>query len=295
MLLLPGGVGRPCKPDTPIPCRGPASSVTSMGGEDVAVVESDRKEQASSQGIDFTLPGSRSEDVVTALKEAAVALSVEVRPGCALELDPVRVVRYYGGDVCRVVMPVHQTIQREVERDGHRWAAPLTDTGYLTFSLTAEPDGGVYVTAKVLGGSLFDLRSGVLKHLASRFDDPRQRRALLGARLDAVGTTLQKAPLEEPVTTDGAPGGSEVAGGSADRLVPSRLRDLRRWQEAWQVIEHMRDESRDTEDWGDDPRPTLDDYRDRLSVDISWRPSVRTIQKIVKAGERGMLDTPDRQ
>lgn len=75
------------------------------------------------------------------------------------------------------------------------------------------------------------------------------------------------------------------------KWVPRKADTLKRWREAYKVICAMRDERRDPDDWGNDPKPRLADYRDRLKDNLDWAPSEKTIGRIIGAGGAGWLKT----
>jgi hypothetical protein len=95
--------------------------------------------------------------------------------------------------------------------------------------------------------------------------------------IDALDAWLQGEDSEEPPVEE-----SESAGRPS---VPKGDMAFGRWQKAWRYIVRMRKESLD----GQGPL-RLDDVRDRLGDRMGWRPSVRTIQEVIKAGDAGLLE-----
>lgn len=93
----------------------------------------------------------------------------------------------------------------------------------------------------------------------------------------AKGETLTNA-ADEPETPN-------------ESLVPKRADAYSRWKKAYESILELRVTYRENyDDWNnDDPSPTLDDIRDHLASEVGWKPSGRTIQKIIKAGDNGEL------
>ena len=71
----------------------------------------------------------------------------------------------------------------------------------------------------------------------------------------------------------------------------TRLRHAR----AYALILDLREEYKSSfDDWTrEDPKPTLDDYRDALASSMDWRPSHRTISKIIREGDAGKLNHID--
>jgi hypothetical protein len=162
--------------------------------------------------VEFTLPGVQAEDVVAALKEAAADLSGDTGSGYVRSLGPVRVLRSPVGDVCHVAIPVTLGDPWTVEENGQRWQASASYKGRLVFSLVADAGDSVCVESRAEGEDGCDLRSGILKALASRFRDPAVQRALLYARAEALGCRQSTAEAEA------APGAGD---GSMDGAVES--------------------------------------------------------------------------
>ncbi len=101
-------------------------------------------------------------------------------------------------------------------------------------------------------------------------------------------TTSEVPALPEPSTQPGT-GQADATDPRQDWLPPKGAHARQRWVSAWRTIVEMRNEKRDVADWGDDSEPTQADYRDRLRDRNTWSPSERTIRKIIRAGEAGLL------
>lgn len=72
---------------------------------------------------------------------------------------------------------------------------------------------------------------------------------------------------------------------------PGRPDNSAKWKKAWAVIRKMRAEyaERNLDGETDRAMPTQGEMTQRLLATMKWGPSTRTIRKIVKAGEAGLL------
>ena len=95
---------------------------------------------------------------------------------------------------------------------------------------------------------------------------------------------------EDPSETDAKRDATQR--GARKPRVPSRQPDLARWRRAYPNLIETQERYREIYEDGDtdDPKPKMDDYRDALASEMGWRPTERTIRKILAAGGGGLLD-----
>ena len=105
---------------------------------------------------------------------------------------------------------------------------------------------------------------------------------------DAFTEGGEDRPRAAP-SADAAPATETSAKTQRPAWLPKKAETLARWSAAYEVICAMKKEERDPDDWGDDPRPRLADFRDRLAEEISWKPSDKTVSRIIQAGDTGWL------
>lgn len=73
--------------------------------------------------------------------------------------------------------------------------------------------------------------------------------------------------------------------------LPKRQRQLDKWKKAWSIIRKTRTQFQKEYDneSTENPSPKLDDLRDALARKMKWKPSEKTVSRIIKAGEEGLL------
>ena len=74
-------------------------------------------------------------------------------------------------------------------------------------------------------------------------------------------------------------------------IIPKTQKTLDSWTQAYQLIEEARkiymEEYMGLE--GDNPTPTIEEFRDYLASHMGWKRSERTLRKVIKAGDKGWL------
>lgn len=73
------------------------------------------------------------------------------------------------------------------------------------------------------------------------------------------------------------------------KWLPKTAKTLKKWREAYRILCKVRKEWRDPDDWGNDTTLKLADYRDALRSKMGWRPSEKTVSRILRAGDAGLL------
>jgi hypothetical protein len=73
--------------------------------------------------------------------------------------------------------------------------------------------------------------------------------------------------------------------------VPKKASYKKRYKEAYAIIKKVDKEFRESwnEDSRNNPKPKIEDYRDALANEMDWKPTDRTIQRILVAGKAGKL------
>ena len=66
--------------------------------------------------------------------------------------------------------------------------------------------------------------------------------------------------------------------------LPSRWADRQKWITAWDIIQEAREVYK-----GDRTNPTYAELRDAIGYEMDWFPSERTIRKILRAGDSGVI------
>jgi hypothetical protein len=74
-----------------------------------------------------------------------------------------------------------------------------------------------------------------------------------------------------------------------DIYLPKTPAAIERWRRIFALIEEMKDEASNSDDW-EGIMPTLADYRDRVIDRLGIRRSERTISDIIKAGAANLLN-----
>lgn len=73
--------------------------------------------------------------------------------------------------------------------------------------------------------------------------------------------------------------------------LPKRKSQLNKWKKAWSIIRKtqgkFKKEYENTRT--DNPEPKVDDLRDALGGGMNWKPSEKTVRRIIKAGDEGLL------
>jgi len=87
---------------------------------------------------------------------------------------------------------------------------------------------------------------------------------------------------------------SEPAEGMArplPREFPKKAETLAKYKQAYSIIKNMRKQYRRLYSDGhtEDPEPELDDYREALTSKMGWKRTRRTIRKVIKLGDKGLL------
>jgi len=84
--------------------------------------------------------------------------------------------------------------------------------------------------------------------------------------------------------------GSKLPG--SKKIVPSIAKFLKRWKEAYTVIEETNDIllNQYYEGQTEITKVSIDEYRDALNDKMHWKPSYKTIERINKAGKAGLLE-----
>ena len=84
--------------------------------------------------------------------------------------------------------------------------------------------------------------------------------------------------------------GKEIGNQHSD-LLPKNQRTRDKWREAYSIIVEVQTDYREEyEDLSiENPRPAIDDYRDAIATQMGWKPSGKTVSRIRKAGDAGLL------
>lgn len=221
----------------------------------------------------------------------------EIGPGCwAAE-----------GLLLTITQPALKIVAVEIERLGPAWNAPETRelAEWLSECLSQFPQAASWDVPR--GSTAVD--RDALKAETARLDAmskeeqrayfQRKQEEALAARVASTPEAAARAWLAShypearpqlPVTLS-APAAQGERGPGAPALdwLPKKAETLERWHAAYEIICTMRQEKREVDAWGDDPKPTLADYRDRLGEKMDWRPSVKTVGRIIQAGDKGYL------
>lgn len=73
------------------------------------------------------------------------------------------------------------------------------------------------------------------------------------------------------------------------KWLPKTAKKREKWREAYKIICEEREQWRDPDDWGNDTTLKLAEYGDALRDRMGWRPSEKTISRIIRAGDAGWL------
>ena len=96
----------------------------------------------------------------------------------------------------------------------------------------------------------------------------------------------------QPAATPGATQMTDKDGTAAPPdWVPKKEETIRRWRESYEAIIEVRDYySAQYDDWdGDEPAPSMSDYKDAVAKIFGRHPSDKTIRRIIKAGDNGWV------
>jgi hypothetical protein len=74
--------------------------------------------------------------------------------------------------------------------------------------------------------------------------------------------------------------------------IPRNEIALKRWKKAWRVIKKTREEYAQLHEDNEreNPNPKIDDLRTALFKKMKWKPSERTVYRIIAAGNEKLLD-----
>ena len=77
----------------------------------------------------------------------------------------------------------------------------------------------------------------------------------------------------------------------SETYIPQRDAALKRYRKAYPILDKTRDRFRKEWDEGntENPSPRIDDYRDALAFEIGYKPSEKTVRRILNAGDAGLL------
>lgn len=102
-------------------------------------------------------------------------------------------------------------------------------------------------------------------------------------------TTPPEPPSGERATVATQPAGAAEVVKEKPAWFPRRATTLAQWSRAYGIISDMRDEATDPGNWQSDSLPALEDYRERLGQEMNWKPSTKTVGRILQAGESEWL------
>ena len=107
--------------------------------------------------------------------------------------------------------------------------------------------------------------------------------------------TLSGESAATRVAPPSKPAGAVEAVKQKPAWVPKRAKTLEQWGRAYRIISDMRTEAADPGNWQADSLPALEDYRERLSQGMNWKPSTKTVGRIQVAGDSVWLPKRKRQ
>jgi hypothetical protein len=115
------------------------------------------------------------------------------------------------------------------------------------------------------------------------------------ARDEPIGSAFEEfveIVLQETVSDQTSVESAADHEDEASDLLPKRPKKRDEWKKIWAIMVETRENyQREYDDFGiDNPKATTDDYRDAIASQIGWKPDPRTISRIKRAGEAGLLD-----
>lgn len=132
-----------------------------------------------------------------------------------------------------------------------------------------------------------DFSKGVLIKFVER---KKNNEPTLASFIDKIITRLEQVTSVQ-ILSDESTNDKENIKIDSDIYVPKKDVALERWQRAYPILVSTRERFR--EEWDksntEDPSPGIDDYRDALAYETNWKPSGRTIRRILNAGDAGLL------